>query len=85
MITVNVINNNTIDIGVKLNNVSVSIVGGTSVIAEKPYTGTYHVVPSNEPVTLFTKDRSMLENVIVDPIPKNYGLITYNGFSITVS
>lgn len=50
-----------------------------------PYTGNYHVTPSNVTQTLLTKGKGMTKDVIIDPIPKSYGLITYNGFELTVS
>ena len=50
-----------------------------------PYEGTYEVTPSRETQVLETAGLSMRQDVIVHPIPRNYGLITYNGFEITVS
>lgn len=54
-------------------------------VGADPYKGEYVVIPSQERQTLQTKHLSMAENVTVEPIPSNYGLITYNGFGITVS
>lgn len=50
-----------------------------------PYTGDYEVTPSTEAQTLSTNQLFMDGDVIINPIPNNYGLITYNGVSITVS
>ena len=50
-----------------------------------PYTGDYNVTPSNTTQVLHTKGKGMEEDIIISPIPKNYGLITYNGFELTVS
>ena len=50
-----------------------------------PYTGSYEVTPSAETQTLSTDGLMMAGNVVVNPIPNNYGLITYNGSVITVS
>ena len=50
-----------------------------------PYTRTYTVTPSAEEQTLETAGLMMTENVKVNPIPSNYGLITYSGNIITVS
>jgi len=49
------------------------------------YEGEYRVRPEPFEQTLPTADRRMERNVVVEPIPSNYGLITYNGSVITVS
>ena len=49
------------------------------------YEGDYHVTPTTTAQTLLTKDKKMSDHVVIDPIPSNYGLITYNGTSIRVS
>jgi len=50
-----------------------------------PYEGPYEVTPSRETQILPAAGKLMLEAVVVNPIPRNYGLISYDGFSITVS
>lgn len=53
---------------------------------ERPaYEGVVSVTPSADLQVLQTKDLRMTENITVNPIPQNYGLITYNGSTITVS
>lgn len=49
------------------------------------YNGSYEVTPSAETQVLNTAGMRMTENVTVNPIPSNYGLITWNGSVITVS
>lgn len=49
------------------------------------YTGAYEVTPSAETQTLETDTFYMNGNITINPIPNNYGLITYNGSTITVS
>ena len=49
------------------------------------YEGDYHVTPTTTAQTLLTKDKKMSDYVVIEPIPSNYGLITYNGTSIKVS
>lgn len=49
------------------------------------YRGDYEVTPSTETQVLQTQDMLMGENVVVHPIPSNYGLITWNGAVLTVS
>lgn len=50
-----------------------------------PFEGPYELSPSRETQILPTAGKMMLEAVMVKPIPPNYGLISYDGFSITVS
>lgn len=49
------------------------------------YTGPTEITPSNETQTLNTANKSVLENIVVNPIPDNYGLVTWNGSVLTVS
>lgn len=50
-----------------------------------PYTGAYEVTPTQGTQVLDTKFLKMLDNVTVNPIPSNYGLITWNGSYLMVS
>lgn len=53
---------------------------------ERPaYEGSYEITPSAEAQTLVTKNLRMTDNVTIAPIPQNYGLITWDGSTITVS
>ena len=49
------------------------------------YEGQYEFTPTQETQVVETKDKLLLENITINPIPNNYGLITYNGAIITVS
>lgn len=49
------------------------------------YEGPVEVTPSAEGQVLETENLYMTENITIGPIPNNYGLITYNGTTITVS
>ena len=49
------------------------------------YTGPYEVTPNRQEQILNTRDSYLIGNIKVNPIPKNYGLITYDGSSLTVS
>ncbi len=44
----------------------------------KKYQGQYEVTPAAEPQTLPTAHKIMAADVIVNAIPKEYGLVTYN-------
>lgn len=49
------------------------------------YTGTTTVTPSTEIQVLRTANKSVYENITVEAIPSNYGLITWDGHTMTVS
>ena len=49
------------------------------------YTGETEVTPSAETQTLSTSGYMMHEDITINPIPSNYGLITWDGVTITVS
>lgn len=64
--------------------IKVSVLGVTAGGGE-PYEGSYEVTPSQEEQILHTKKKQLLENVVVHPIPSNYGLITYNGYELLIT
>lgn len=49
------------------------------------YDGDYEVTPSADGVTLLTQDLRMTANVVINPIPSNWGRIGWNGAYLTVS
>lgn len=49
------------------------------------YTGSIEVTPSAERQILPTINRTVTDNIVINPIPSNYGLITWNGSTLTVS
>lgn len=49
------------------------------------YRGAYEVTPNATQQILSTKYMRMEEDVVINPIPSNYGLITWNGSTLTVS
>ena len=50
-----------------------------------PYTGPTQITPSTTAQVLATKGTNVLSNITINPIPNNYGLITWNGSVLTVS
>lgn len=56
-----------------------------TVVDVDDYTGTYEVTPSDETQTLQTNGLRMLNNVTINPIPSDYGHISWNGSVLTVS
>lgn len=77
----------TISVSVTADTMGVTL--GTPVVKEyvdvQTYTGEYEVTPSAETQTLNTAGLRLTRNVTVNPIPQNYGLITWNGSFLTVS
>ena len=49
------------------------------------YHGSYMVTPSSETQILNTDTLILDGNITINPIPSNYGLITWDGSTITVS
>lgn len=49
------------------------------------YDGQTEVTPTQETQVLQTTNRTVVSNIIVNPIPSNYGKITWNGSTLTVS
>lgn len=49
------------------------------------YEGDYSVTPTAEAQTIPVIGKTMRNNFTVNPIPNNYGLITWNGSTLTVS
>lgn len=50
----------------------------------EPYMGNYTVTPTEETQVLPTCTKQMIKDLIVEPIPLNYGKITWNGRIITI-
>lgn len=49
------------------------------------YTGVTTVTPTEEQQILFTNGKLVPSDITIEPIPTNYGKITYNGSTITVT
>ena len=64
-------------------NVSMTIEKGGAYYPD--YSGEYEFTPQDVEQVIQTKKKVLLDNIIIRPIPQNYGLITYNGSFITVS
>ena len=54
-------------------------------VERDPYTGEYTVTPSAEAQILLTNNFRMTDNITIEPIPNNYGLITWDGATLMVS
>ena len=49
------------------------------------YQGPYEVTPTGTAQVLPTDGLLMAHDLVIDPIPSNYGLVTWNGAVLTVS
>ncbi|MBQ6501199.1 MAG: hypothetical protein IJI87_07495 [Mogibacterium sp.] len=49
------------------------------------YTGEMIFTPTEEAQIIHTKETRVLQNITINPIPQNYGKITWNGSILTVS
>ncbi len=54
-------------------------------IYPNPYSGTIDITPTEEKQTLPTAGYMLQADIVVEPIPSNYGLITWDGTTLTVS
>lgn len=74
-------------LGVSESNVQVPFGVSTQIVTSTvpDYDGPYDFTPSEELQTIETNGFRMTDNVTINPIPNNYGLITYNGSILTVS
>ena len=65
--------------------ISVGIGAAYTMVEGDPYGGPYTVTPGRNAQVLETRGKIMTENVTVEPIPQNYGLVTWNGSILTIS
>ena len=49
------------------------------------YDGEYELTPSQEEQTIPIIGKTARQNITLNPIPSNYGLITWDGATLTVS
>ena len=49
------------------------------------FDGPYIVTPNRSTQILNTSGRIMISDVKINPIPSNYGLVTWNGSVLTIS
>lgn len=68
------------------NSVALAIENVRNVYTNRPaYTGEYTITPSADRQILSTNGKRMTDDVVIEAIPNNYGLITWNGSVLTVS
>lgn len=49
------------------------------------YNGPYDFTPSTARQTIEIANKTAIDDITIEPIPSNYGLITWNGAVLTVS
>lgn len=69
-------------VGVKTISASATVYRAQSLI---PYAGAYEFTPSAEAQTVPIYGKTATADIVISPIPSNYGLITWDGATITVS
>ena len=57
----------------------------TVVLGESTYDGAYSVTPGDTAQILATANKTLIQDVIIEPVPDNYGKIGWNGSVLTVS
>ena len=63
----------------------VSLSGDIKTGAPPSYSGEYEVTPSVQTQTIPIAGKIAREDITINPIPSNYGLITWDGTTLTVS
>lgn len=76
-------------ISVDIHSDTLSFVTDSPIVREPverpPYEGRYIVTPTSETQILETKNYRMMENITINPIPSDYGRISWSGAGIRVS
>jgi hypothetical protein len=52
--------------------------------AGDPYEGPYTVTPTEQEQRISTRGKQLTADLVVNPIPQNYGKISWDGMSLTV-
>ena len=82
----NVFNAGTADLGLSITgNAEAGVFMVVREGALPAYTGQTEVTPGTEAVVLATANKTVFSDITINPIPSNYGLITWNGSTLTVS
>ena len=81
------VSDTTIPMGVATSNVPIGMEIGAeySVVPTEEYTGEYEFTPSEDTQTITIEGKTASQDIVIQPIPSNYGLITWDGRTLTVS
>lgn len=55
------------------------------VVPPESYTGGYEYTPSSLEQVISIAGKTAVQDIVINPIPSNYGLITWDGSTLTVS
>ena len=56
-----------------------------SAVGVEIYDGEYEFTPTEDTQTVSIENKMAVQDITINPIPSNYGRITWNGTTITVS
>ena len=62
----------------------IKVSGGTGPPVEK-YAGPYEFTPAEETQTVTINGKQATQDITINPIPSNYGRVSYNGRVITIT
>lgn len=48
------------------------------------YDGEYEITPTDEPQVIELEGKAVKQNIIINPIPSNYGKVIWNGTTLTI-
>ncbi len=65
--------------------INMEIGASYSMSSTDPFDGLYEYTPSAEVQTIPINGLRATDDIVIQPIPSNYGLITWDGSAITVS
>lgn len=63
----------------------VGVIDIPSAVGVREYTGDYTFTPTQESQTIPIEGLTATQDITINPIPSNYGLITWDGATLTVS
>lgn len=72
-------------LGVSDDSLGLKVGGKFYAILPPSYQGSYEITPTSETQVLHMVGMTASSDLVIEPIPSNYGLITWDGSVITVS
>ena len=75
------------ELSVESDDIELSLSVDTAVVAAQVpvYEGEYEFTPTQSTQIIPVNGKLATDNITINPIPSNYGLITWNGSTLTVS
>ena len=72
-------------VGSNSQSIGMTIGAEYAVAPTEQYEGSYEFTPSDEVQTIEIYGKTATQNIIIKPVPKNYGTITWDGTTLIVS